>query len=402
MTGRVMTQRLTDRTRRVAESLTLAVTARALELKRQGIDVISFGAGEPDFPTPPHVIEAVTAFLAKGQVKYTAASGTPELKNAILQRAATDDGLSQYEPGNVLVSCGGKHSLYLALQALCEAGDEVLILAPYWVSYPDMAQLADAKPVIVETSPSDGFRPDLERLEAAITERTRVLILNSPGNPTGAVYDRTTLEGIARLAEQHDLIVFSDEIYAKLVYGDAQHTCFPTLPGMQERTLLFEGVSKAYSMTGWRIGWTLGPKPIIQAMAKIQGQMTSNPATPSQVAAVAALNGSQDVVEDMRTEFDARRQIIVDGLRSLPGVSCPEPQGAFYVLPDVSKLYGKTLGGHAVTDSLTFSAACLESANVALVAGIAFGDDRCVRLSYANSREQIQEGLARLKKLIEG
>ncbi|MEQ8762736.1 MAG: pyridoxal phosphate-dependent aminotransferase [Planctomycetota bacterium] len=401
MTGRVSQIRLADRIGRVAESLTLAVTARALELKRQGIDVVGFGAGEPDFPTPAHVIEAATQFLAKGQVKYTASSGTPELKSAILHRLSEDHDLT-YDAGNVLVSCGGKHALYLALQALCQKGDEVVIIAPYWVSYPEMVRLADAEPVIVSTSPAQDFTPDLSDIEAAITDSTRVIILNSPGNPTGAVYDRATLEGIARLAEKHDLVVFSDEIYEKLVYGDTEHVCFPTLPDMKDRTILFQGVSKAYSMTGWRIGWSVGPKDIISAMSKLQGQMTSNPASPSQVAAVAALTGPQEVVGTMREEFDARRRLIVDGLRALPGVTCPEPRGAFYVLPDVSGLYGQNLGGHEINGSLSFSAACLETANVALVAGVAFGDDRCVRLSYAVSREAIQKGLDRLRKLIEG
>ena len=393
--------KLADRTTRIAPSPTLKVSTTAKTMAAQGIDVIDFSAGEPAFDTPDFVKEAAHAAIAAGFTKYTPASGTDELKRAICDKLSRDQGI-QYEPSHVLVSCGAKHTLYNLAQALLNPGDEVIIPAPYWVSYPDIVRLADGQPVILETREADGYAIDPQRLEACVTPRTKALILNGPSNPTGAVYDRKTLEAVADVATRHDLLVVSDEIYEELVYEDAPCMSIVTaVPEMAGRTLVVNGVSKAFAMTGWRIGYAAGPQPLIAAMANVQSQSTSNPTSISQKAAVAALQGGTQFFTELRNDLTPKRRLIVDALNAIPGLTCPTPAGAFYVFPNVSGLFGKRHANGMIASATDLADYLLTDAHLACVSGEPFGSVNHLRLTYTPTIETIQRGLTKLKTAVQ-
>lgn len=391
---------LSDRAKRIKPSPTLAVDAKAKAMKAQGMDIVNFGVGEPDFDTPDHVKEAAAKAMKDGFTKYTPVGGIDELKEAVINKFRRDNNL-EYEKDDVIVSCGAKHSLYNIAQALFNPGDEIIIPSPYWVSYPDQALLNDAVPVFAATHEKDGFMLKPDVLESMITKKTKALILNSPSNPTGLAYDRKGIEAIAEIALKHDIFVISDEIYEKLLYDGTVHISIASLgKEIKGRTIVVNGLSKSHAMTGWRIGFAAGPKDIIKAMTNIQSQSTSNPASIAQKAAVAALNGPQDFVSMMHAEFDKRRKFLVGELNSIGGVRCLKPNGAFYAFPDVSGLYGRSAGSRRINSSLDMAMYMLEDAKVALVHGEAFGDDRYIRLSYATSMENIKKGLERIKEAL--
>jgi len=382
----------------VQPSATLAAGAKARQMKAAGIKVFDFSLGEPDFPTPEHICKAADAAMAAGHTHYTPVAGIPELKAAICRWYKR---FHNYEctPDMVIVSNGAKHSIHNALAAALNPGDEVAIPAPYWVSYSDLVEMVGAKPVIVPTTAAAGFKMTPAQLKAALSPRTRLLMINSPNNPTGTVYTRNELAALMEVMLSTDAAILSDEIYEQLTYGAAKPTCIATLrPELRERTITISGASKSYAMTGWRMGWTVAPKPLIDAMGNIQSQETSCPSSVSQYALLAALDGPQDCVAQMRNEFQARRDLVCERLRKIPGTSFPTPDGAFYAFFDVSSYFGKSIGGAKVTDSLTFCKACLESAHVNLVPGSAFGAEGFVRMSYANSREELEGGLTALAK----
>ncbi len=389
--------RISQRLAPIKPSITLAVTARAAKLRADGIDVVGFGAGEPDFDTPTHIKDAAKRALDAGDTKYTAVAGTLALRKAILKEMQSAHGLS-FTPEQIQVSCGAKHSLYNIFHCLLDAGDEVIIPAPYWVSYPDIVLLAGGKPVIVPTRAEDGFRITPAALRAAITPRTRAFVLCSPSNPTGAGYDRAALDALRPIFEEHNIVVVSDDIYRRLTYRNFEFTQIATLsPRMAELTVVVDGFSKAYAMTGWRLGYTCGPKGLIDAMNTLQGQSTSNVTSIAQAAAIAALEGPQQCVEDMRVEFDKRRAHIVKRLRALPGVSCYDPEGAFYAFPDVSAYLGKApKGGAAIKDDVALCDYLLDVGRTACVPGSGFGAPGHVRLSYATSMQAIDKGLDRI------
>ena len=394
---------LADRLTTLAPSSTLAVQAKARELRARGIDVISFGAGEPDFDTPERIKDAAVAALRRGQTKYTEVAGIPELRAAVCAKLQRDNGLT-YEPADVLVSCGAKHTLFNIATALVNPGDEVLVPSPFWVSYPEQVRLLGGTPVFVETREATGFDLDPERLRAAVTPRTKLIVLNSPNNPTGAVFSPEALAAVARLAVEKQLWVVSDECYESLTF-EGRHVSIAALgPDVKVRTVVVNTCSKAYAMTGWRIGYAAGPRELIRAMTDVQSQVTSNPSSVAQWAAVEALSGRQDEVARMAAEFDRRRRLIVGGLNALPGVSCVMPKGAFYAFANVSGLFGRTWTheGHvtALKGSLDVTAFMLEQARVAVVPGVDFGSDAHVRLSYATSEALIREGLARMAAAI--
>ncbi len=396
--------KLAERIGRIGESVTLAVAAKAKAMKAEGVDVVAFAAGEPDFDTPEYVREAGKAAIDAGQTRYTPASGTPALKKAIADKLKRDNGL-EYDPAKeILVSCGAKHAIYNLVQALCEEGDEVVIPAPYWVSYPEMASLAGAEPVFPAATSQQEFKLTPEQLAGAITAKTKAVILNSPSNPTGAVYSLAELKALAAVLLEKDIWVISDEIYEKLVYDGAEHVSIAAVePRLKDRALVVNGHSKSYAMTGWRIGYAAGPAAVIKAAGSLQSHSTSGPAAMCQTAALTALtekdSGSTEL-EAMRKEFQTRRDLIVERLGAIKGISCVKPQGAFYVFPDVSGCYGRKIGEVQVDGSLSFAQACLETAHVALVPGAAFGADNCVRMSFATSAEIINKGLDRLAKLL--
>jgi len=385
----------------VQPSATLAAAARAKQLKAEGVKVFDFSLGEPDFPTPAHICDAATAAMKAGQTKYTAAAGTVELRTAICRWYEKTYGI-KYAADQAIVSNGAKHSISTALASLVGPGDEVIIPTPYWVSYSDLVSMTGATFTLVPTTLASGFKMSPEQLRQAITPKSRLLMLNSPSNPTGTVYTRDELAKLAEVVRERQLTVLSDEIYEQLIYGDAKPTCFATLPGMVDLTLTISGASKSYSMTGWRIGWTLGPKHVIAAMGNVQSQQTSSPCSVSQAAAKAALEGDQACVAMMRTEFQARRDYVCDRLAKMPGLGVRVPEGAFYAFFDVSSHFGRTLGGKKVTDSASFCAAALDVAHVCMVQGSAFGAEGYVRLSFASSREELQGGLDKLEALLRG
>jgi aspartate aminotransferase len=393
--------RISKRLEPIKPSITLAVTARAAKLRADGVDVIGFGAGEPDFDTPTHIKDAAKKALDAGDTKYTVVGGTIALRKAIVKEMKTSHGLD-FAPENVIVSVGAKHSLYNLFMVMLDPGDEVIIPAPYWVSYPDMVLLAGGKPVIIETSAKDGFRVSPEKLRAAITPRTRAFVLNSPSNPTGAGYDKAALDALRPIFEQNNIVVVSDDIYRRLVYRGFQYTQIATLSKkMAELTVVVDGFSKAYSMTGWRLGYTCGPKSLIDAMNTLQGQSTSNVTSICQAAAIAALEGPQEPVEEMRVQFDERRKVIVEALRAIPGVSCYDPEGAFYAFPDVSAYVGKTApGGKVIGTDVALCDYLLDTGRVAVVPGSGFGAPGYVRLSYATSMKNIKEGVARMAEAL--
>ena len=381
----------------ISESMTLAISAKAKQLKAEGANIISFGAGEPDFNTPEYIRTAAIKRIEKGGNGYTDASGLPELKTAICKKLRDDNEL-EYKNNQIVVSCGAKHSLFNALQALCNPGDEVIIPSPYWVSYYELTKLADAEPILVEASSSQEFKVSIEQLENAITEKTKAIMINSPNNPTGAVYTEVELRAIAELAEKHDLYIISDEIYEKLIYGE-EHVSIAKFA--YDRTIVVNGLSKAYAMTGWRIGYTASSVEIAKVMSNIQSHATSNPNTIAQYASIEALSGDPAPIEEMRLAFDERRKYMVKTIESIPQITCVEPKGAFYVMVDVSAFFGKTVEGNKIEGSIDFASVLLEKAMVSVIPGIAFGVDDYIRLSYATSMANIEEGLARLKRFCE-
>jgi len=395
---------LSETLSRVKASPTIAISTRALEMKQAGQDVIGLGAGEPDFDTPDHIKAAAIAAINAGKTKYTAPDGIPELKQAVCDKFARENGLS-YQPNQVSVSSGGKQVLFNALIATLNPGDEVIIPAPYWVSYPDMVLIAGGTPVIVDCPMDTGFRMTPEALEAAITPDTKWLIFNSPSNPTGAGYTRAQLKALSDVLMRHPHVwVMSDDMYEHLVFDDFEF-CTPAEvePGLYDRTLTCNGVSKAYAMTGWRIGYAAGPQALITAMRKVQSQSTSNPCTPSQWAAVEALNGPQGFLADWVRVFQRRRDLVVAGLNACPGITCPVPDGAFYVYPSVTGCIGKTsAAGTEIVDDEAFATALLAETGVAVVFGAAFGLSAHFRVSYATSDDALSEACARIKRFCDG
>jgi aspartate aminotransferase len=393
---------LAQRLKTLAPSSTLAVQAKAKALRARGIDVISFGAGEPDFDTPERIKDAAVAALRRGHTKYTEVGGVPEVRAAVCAKFKRDSGLD-YEPADVLISCGAKHTLYNLVVSLLDPGDEVIIPSPFWVSYPEQVKLVGAVPVSVPTDEATGFDLDPEAVRRAVTPRTKAIIVNSPNNPTGAVFSRPALETVARLAVERDLLVVSDECYEPLTY-EGRHLSMASFgPDVKARTLVVNTCSKAYAMTGWRVGFAAGPRDLIRAMTDVQSQVTSNPASIAQYAAVEALTGPQDDVAKMAGEFDRRRRIIVEGLNALPGVRCAMPKGAFYAFANVAGLFGRrTPDDQTLRGSVDVTAFLLEQARVAVVPGVDFGSDAHVRLSYATSADLIGEGLTRMQAAIAG
>jgi aspartate aminotransferase len=391
---------LSHRARSIKPSPTLAIDAKAKALKAQGVDVIGFGVGEPDFDTPRNIKDAAVKAIESGFTKYCPVGGTDDLKDAIIEKLKTDNGLS-YERGEVIVSCGAKHSLYNIAMAALDKGDEVIIPAPYWVSYPDIVSLADATPVIVDTSEKNGFKMTPEEFRDAVTPRTKAVIINSPSNPTGSSYSRKELEGIAEIAVKNRILIISDDIYEKLVYDGFQFASIASLgKEVKDITVVVNGVSKAYAMTGWRIGYAAGPKEIITAMTNIQSQSTSNPTSIAMKASTEALRGPQDAVESMVREFDRRRVYMVERLNSINGISCLRPNGAFYAFPNITGLLGKSFNGKIINDSSDLAKFLLDEVKVALVPGSAFGAEGYLRLSYATSMENIKEGIDRIEKAV--
>jgi len=380
---------LADRTKEITPSLTLAIDSKAKALRAEGVDVCSFGAGEPDMDTPEHIKAAAVAALAAGQTKYTPSSGTPELRKAISEKFSSDNGL-EYKPGQVIVSAGAKQSCFNAIAATCGPGDEVVIPAPYWLSYPEMVRLVGATPVFVQTSEANGWKLTAKEFEDAMTPCTKMVIVNSPGNPTGSVYTKDELRAISEVAAEEDIFILSDEIYEKLVYDGAEHVSIASLtPEAYDLTITVNGFSKAFAMTGWRLGYLGAPEEIARAIDSIQSHSTSNPCSFAQAGGLAALTGDQQCVADMRDEFDIRRQYACERIAAIQGVKAVTPLGAFYVLADIS---------HLGLKSQNFADRLLSKANVAVVPGIAFGNDKTIRLSYATSLDIIKTGLDRLEE----
>lgn len=392
--------RLARRAKAVSPSRTLGLNALVSEMKANGIDVVGFGAGEPDYDTPAPIKAAAIDAINKGKTKYTPVSGILELKQAIVAKLREENGLT-YKPQEVVVSCGAKHSLYNAIAALVDEGDEVLIPSPYWLTYPEQVALCGGRPVYIRSSLENGFKVSSEDIEAAITPRTKVLIINSPCNPTGAVYSPDELERIARVAVKHGIYVISDEIYEKFIYDATPQVSIASLgDDIKKLTVVVNGVSKTYAMTGWRIGYLACDEEIAKAISNMQSHTTSNPTSIAQWASVQALRGPKDAIMRMVAEFKRRRDYMVERLGRMQGIECPVPEGAFYVFPRVKGLYGHRLGNVEITDSITFAEAFLKEARVAVVPGVDFGDDECVRLSYAVAMERIVEGLNRMEEAI--
>ena len=393
--------RISRRIAAITESATLAVDAKAKALKAAGRPVIGFGAGEPDFPTPGYIVEAAIAACADPRWhRYTPAGGLPELKEAIAAKTLRDSGLA-VSAGQVLVTNGGKQALYNAFATLLDPGDEVILPAPYWTTYPESIRLAGGVPVEVMTDETSGYRATVEQLEAARTDRTKVLVFVSPSNPTGAVYSPAEVKAIGEWALEHGIWVVTDEIYEHLVYGDAEFSSMPVLvPGLADRCVVVNGVAKTYAMTGWRVGWLIGPDDVVKAATNLQSHATSNVANVSQIAALAAVSGDLSAVDEMKVAFDRRRQLIVGLLDAIPGVACPSPEGAFYVYPSVKGLVGRTLRGTTIESSAQLAGVILDEAEVAVVPGEAFGTPGYLRLSYATSDADIAEGVGRMAALL--
>ena len=390
-----MSSILSNRVQKVKPSATMAVTAKANELKAQGIKVVPMGSGEPDFDTPSNIQNAAVAAIRGGQTRYTAVDGTAELKSAIRDKFMRDNDL-EYNANEVMVSCGGKQVFYNLCQAILNEGDEVIIPGPYWVSYPDMAILADATPVIIETGLDQDFKITPEQLESSITKNSKLLVLNSPSNPTGAVYTKEEIEDLGKVLERHpQVFIISDDIYEHILLGDDEFVNIAmACPKLKDRIIILNGVSKAYAMTGWRIGYAAGPEGIIKAMKKIQGQSTSNPTSIAQAAAVEALNGDQTFIDTMVEAFSSRHDFIVESLNAIDGIECPRSSGAFYSFPRVQGFIDR-LG---LSDDVEFATYCLEKLNIALVPGSAFGAPGYARFSFATSMDNIKEAVDRLAK----
>ncbi len=392
--------KLSPRATLIKPSPTLAVTAKAAALKAAGRDIVGFGAGEPDFDTPEAIKQAAVEAIRAGFTKYTPVGGIDDLKDAVIAKLKRDNGLTYTRP-EILVSCGAKHSLYNLAQVLFGEGDEVIVPAPYWVSYPDLVVLAGGTPVILPTEERDGFKVRPEALRKAVTAKTKALILNSPSNPTGAAYSEEELKALAEVVLETGILVISDDIYEKILYNGKKFSNIASVDArLKDRVIVVNGVSKAYAMTGWRIGYAAGPREVIAAATDLQSQNTSNPTSIAQKASVAALNGDPAVVDAMVAEFQKRRDVITAGLNAVPGISCLLPEGAFYVFPNVAGLFGRTWRGKALESSTDVTEFLLEEANVAVVPGGAFGDDRFIRLSYATSMKNIEEGLRRIAKAV--
>ncbi|MGI6142552.1 MAG: pyridoxal phosphate-dependent aminotransferase [bacterium] len=385
----------------IGDSPTLAMNARAQEMRRQGVDIISFTVGEPDFNTPAHIGEAGIKAIKDGFTRYTAAAGIPELRQAVVKKMKRDHGLD-YKMNQIIISTGAKQALANALQVLADDGDEVIIPAPYWVSYSELVKLAGATPVIVATREEDGFKLTPEQLEENITDRTVALLLNSPNNPTGSVYTREELQGLVEVLKRHSAVyVISDEVYEKLIYDGLEFVSIAQLDEeIKHRTVVVNGVSKSYAMTGWRLGYAAADLEIARAMGKIQSHVTSGTSSISQKAALEALEGVQKPVEAMIKEFARRRDYMVEAINGIPGITCIRPQGAFYIFANVSSYFGRTINGKKITDSLSFAEALLVEAKVATVPGVAFGADDYIRFSYATSMENITGGVKRLADFV--
>lgn len=386
---------LSRRARRIKPSPTLSIDAKAKSMRSAGLDIINFGVGEPDFDTPGHVKEAAIKSIRDGFTKYTPVGGIVELKDAIIKRLKTDHGLT-YTRQEIVVSCGGKHALYNLAQAFLDQGDEVIIAAPYWVSYPPIVELAGAKPVVVPTREENNFDLDVSEIEKRINPRTKAIILNSPSNPTGSIFGTKTLKQIGKLLLEHNLYAISDDIYEKIRFDGKKPANLLSLNArLREKVFILNGVSKTYAMTGWRIGYLAGPADIIAAVTNIQSQSTSNPTSIAQKAAVAALNGPDTFITKMVSVFKERRDYIIRRLKAIPGITCVKPRGAFYAFPNVSSYYTRRYKGRRITNSVALCDYLLEEANLAVVPGIAFGDDRHIRFSFATSMENIARGMDR-------
>ncbi|MCP2239235.1 pyridoxal phosphate-dependent aminotransferase [Thermoanaerobacterium thermosaccharolyticum] len=391
--------KLSEKARSISPSLTLDITANANKMRSLGIDVIGFGAGEPDFDTPDYIKKAAIEAIEKGYTKYTPTSGIIELKEAIVSKLKNDNNLS-YETSQIVVSNGAKQSIYNTLCAILNPGDEVLIPSPYWLSYPEMVKLANGVPIFVETDERNNFKVTVEQLEEAISDRTKAIIINSPNNPTGAVYNETELKNIADLAVKHNIFIISDEIYEKLIY-DGRHISIASFNDeIKNLTIIINGMSKAYSMTGWRIGYSASNKEIANLISNIQSHMTSNPNTIAQYASVKALSTGYDIIENMVNEFKKRRDYIVERINKINGLTCIKPQGAFYVIVNISKYIGMNISGKIINGSVDFANFVLEKAKVAVIPCLPFGNDNYIRLSYATSIKNIEEGLNRIENLL--
>ena len=385
----------------ICQSSTLVIDAKAKKMKAEGIDVISFGAGEPDFDTPEHIKNAAIKAINEGFTKYTPASGTAELKRAVCEKLKKDNNLD-YSASNIVISNGAKHSLANAFFAICNPGDEVIIPGPYWVSYPEMVKMADGIPVVVNAAEQDGFKVGIRQIEKAATNKTKAIVLNSPNNPTGMVYSPSELKEIADFAVSKKLFIISDEIYEKLIYDGCEHVSIASLDNMvKDYTIVINGVSKTYSMTGWRIGYSASNAKIAEVMANVQSHATSNPNSIAQKAAEAAIKSSKDIIENMVIAFNNRRDYMVKRINSIKGLSCIKPNGAFYVMMNISNYIGKEIDNTKISGSDDFADIALEKAKIALVPGSGFGIDTHVRLSYATSMENITEGLNRIEALVE-
>lgn len=391
---------LSEKAKRVKPSSTLAITAKAKEMRANGIDVVGFGAGEPDFNTPENVCEAAIKAIKEGFTKYTPASGTNDLKAAVCRKFREYNGLD-YQPNQIVISNGGKHSLTNVFNAILNPGDEVIIPAPYWLSYPEMVKLSDGVPIVIRGSREQGYKVTAEQIQAAVTDKTKAFVLNTPSNPTGMVYSREELEAIADVAVKNDFYVVADEMYEYLTYGGKKHVSIASLNDeIYKRTITCSGLSKSYSMTGWRVGYTGSSAEIAKLMGSMQSHATSNPNSIAQYASVEALNGPQDAVEIMRTEFDKRREYMVEKINGMPYLSCLEPEGAFYVFVDCSNVIGKVYKGNTIEDAAQLAGILLSDYKVAVVPCADFGFDDHMRLSYAISLEQIQKGLDRIEELM--
>ncbi|MED4345963.1 pyridoxal phosphate-dependent aminotransferase [Heyndrickxia coagulans] len=389
--------KLASRVSALTPSSTLAITAKAKAMKAQGIDVIGLGAGEPDFNTPKEIIEAAYQSMLDGQTKYTPAGGMASLKEAVIEKFQKDQGL-RFKANEIIITNGAKHALYTLFQVLLDQGDEVIIPSPYWVSYPEQVKLAEGVPVFVEGKEENQYKITPEQLEKAVSPRTKAFVLNSPGNPTGMMYTREELEKLGKVCLKHEILIVSDEIYEKLVYGGSRHVSIATIsPELRAQTVIINGVSKSHSMTGWRIGYAAGNGEIIKAMTNLASHSTSNPATPSQFAALAAYSGDQRTVEEMRQAFEARLNAVFNQLIEIDGITCIKPQGAFYLFPNVKE--AAKLTGFQTVDA--FAEALLEEARVAVVPGSGFGAENNIRLSYATSLKNLEEALKRIKQFVE-
>lgn len=391
---------LSNKIKKINESLTFAISAKIKKMKKRGEDVISFGIGEPDFDTPMDIVEAAKEALDKGYTHYTPASGIPELKDAVKEKFLRDNGLDYYHD-QIIITAGAKQALYNLFQVLLNPGDEVIIPVPYWVSYPEMVKMADGIPVFLDTEEENNFKIDLNNLKKSISPKTRAILINTPSNPTGVVYNEQDLKTIATIAVEHDLYIVSDEIYEKVIYDGVKHISIASLgPDVKEKTIVINGMSKAYAMTGWRIGFAAGKKEIIKAMSKIQGHSTSNPNSIAQYASIAGLKGSDKSVQKMVEEFNERRKYIIGKIKEIPELSYIYPQGAFYIMVNISKLIGRKYGDTIIEDSMSFADIMLKAVKVGVLPGKAFGADNYVRISYATSLPEIKKGIERITNFV--